>query len=180
MVVIPQELRINHRIRIKEVRLIGPEGEQMGVVQTHDAMQKAQEVSLDLVEVAPSGKPPVCRIMDYSKYKYEQEKKSKEARKHQKIIHLKEIKIKPRIEEHDYQVKLYHLKRFLTRGDRAKLTMVFRGREMSHVEIGRKVIDRAISDLVDVGEVEKGPTRDGRNIMVFFVPRTTSSKKTKG
>lgn len=177
MVAISQELRINQRIRIKEVRLIGPEGEQIGVVQTSDALQKAQEASLDLVEVAPSAKPPVCRIMDYSRYKYEQEKKAKEARKNQKIIHLKEIKIKPRIEEHDYQVKLYHLKRFLERGDRAKLTMVFRGREMSHVEIGRKVIERAISDLVDIGEVEKGPTRDGRNIMVFFVPRATGKIK---
>ena len=177
MVAISQELRINQRIRIKEVRLIGSEGEQIGVVQTSDALQKAQEASLDLVEVAPSAKPPVCRIMDYSKYKYEQEKKTKEARKNQKIIHLKEIKIKPRIEEHDYQVKLHHLKRFLERGDRAKLTMVFRGREMSHVEIGRKVIERAISDLVDIGEVEKGPTRDGRNIMVFFVPRTTGKIK---
>jgi len=177
VVAISQELRINQRIRIKEVRLIGSEGEQIGVVQTSDALQKAQEASLDLVEVAPSAKPPVCRIMDYSKYKYEQEKKTKEARKNQKIIHLKEIKIKPRIEEHDYQVKLHHLKRFLERGDRAKLTMVFRGREMSHVEIGRKVIERAISDLVDIGEVEKGPTRDGRNIMVFFVPRTTGKIK---
>lgn len=179
MIFISRELRANNRIRIKEVRLIGAEGEQMGIVLTQDAMQKARESGLDLVEVASQANPPVCRIMDYSKYKYEQEKKAKEARKHQKIIHLKEIKIKPCIEEHDYQVKLYHLKRFLNRGDRAKLTMVFRGREMSHIEIGRKVIDRMISDLIEVGEVEKGPTRDGRNIMVFFVPCSGTQSKTK-
>ncbi len=177
MIVISRELRINQRIRIKEVRLIGPEGEQMGIVSTQDALQKAKESGFDLVEVAGQAKPPVCRIMDYSKYKYEQEKKAKEARKHQKIMHLKEIKIKPRIEEHDYQVKLYHLKRFLKRGDKAKLIMVFRGREMSHIEIGKKVVDRVISDLMEVGEIEKGPTRDGRNIMVYFTPRAAGYSK---
>ena len=172
MVIISRELRVNQRIRIKEVRLIGPDGEQMGTVLTSDALQKAKEVGLDLVEVASQTSPPVCRIMDYSKYKYDQEKKEKESRKHQKIVHLKEIKIKPNIEEHDYQVKLHHLKRFLTRGDKAKLTMTFRGREMSHMDIGRKVLDRMVSDLNEAGEIEKGPTRDGRNIIVYFIPRT--------
>jgi translation initiation factor IF-3 len=179
VIVISQELRVNNRIRIREVRLIGPEGEQMGIVSTQDAMQKAQELGLDLVEVASQTKPPVCRIMDYSKYKYDQEKKAKEARRHQKIMHLKEIKVKPHIEEHDYQVKLHHLKRFLARGDKAKLTMTFRGREMSHIELGKKVIDRMVSDLVEVGEVEKGPTREGRNIMVFFMPRSGAQPKSK-
>ena len=177
VVIIPRELRVNQRIRIKEVRLIGPDGEQMGVVSTRDAFQKAQEVGLDLVEVAPSAVPPVCRIMDYSKYKYDQEKKAREARRHQRIMHLKEIKIKPNIEEHDYQVKLYHLRRFLTRGDKAKLTMTFRGREMSHMDIGKKVLDRIISDLVEVGEIEKGPVREGRNIIVNFIPRPKSKVK---
>ena len=172
MVNIPYEARVNQRIRIKEVRLIGAGGEQLGVVSTPDALQKAQEIGLDLVEVASQAKPPVCRIMDYSKYKYDQEKKAKEARKHQRIIHLKEIKIKPNIEEHDYQVKLYHLRRFLTRGDKAKLTMTFRGREMSHMDIGRKVLDRVVSDLVEVGEMEKGPAREGRNIIINFIPRS--------
>ncbi|MFC1621553.1 translation initiation factor IF-3 [Candidatus Omnitrophota bacterium] len=164
-------LRVNQRIRIKEVRLIGAEGEQMGVVPTQDALQRAQEAGLDLVEVAASAKPPVCRIMDYSKFKYDQDKKEKEARKHQKIVHLKEIKIKPHIEEHDYQVKLHHLKKFLERGDKAKITMVFRGREMAHMDIGRKVLDRVVSELADVGEVEKGPSREGRSIQVYFIPR---------
>ena len=171
MVVISRSLRINERIGIKEVRLIGPNGEQMGVVPTKDALHKAKEVDLDLVEVASQAAPPVCRIMDYSKYKYEQEKKEKESHKHQRIMHLKEIKVKPHIEEHDYQVKLYHLKRFLKRGDKVKLTMTFRGREMQHIDIGKKVLDRIISDILEIGEIEHGPTRDGRRIIVNFIPR---------
>jgi len=177
VIFISRPLRVNQRIRIKEVRLIGPEGEQMGVVPTQDALQRAQEAGLDLVEVAASAKPPVCRIMDYSKFKYDQDKKEKEARKHQKIVHLKEIKIKPHIEEHDYQVKLHHLKKFLERGDKTKITMVFRGREMAHMDIGRKVLDRVVSDLADVGEVEKGPAREGRSIQVYFIPRSGTKLK---
>lgn len=177
MIRISKDLRINQRIRVKEVRLIGPESEQMGIVNTQDALQKAEEFGLDLVEVSGQASPPVCRIMDYSKYKYEQEKKEKESRKHQKIVHLKEIKIKPNIEEHDYQVKLYHMKRFLTRGDKAKLTMVFRGREMSHMDIGKKIMNRVVSDLNEVGEVEKGPMMEGRNIMIYFMPRPSTSVK---
>lgn len=177
MVRISKDLRINQRIRVKEVRLIGPNGEQMGIVNTIDALQKAEESGLDLVEVAGQTSPPVCRIMDYSKYKYEQEKKEKEARKHQKVVHLKEIKMKPNIEEHDYQVKLHHMKRFLTRGDKAKLTMTFRGREMSHMDIGKKIMNRIISDLSEAGEVEKGPMMEGRNIMIHFMPRASSGVK---
>jgi len=176
---IAREARVNQRIRIREVRLIGAGGEQMGVVATEDALQKAKEAGLDLVEVAQQAKPPVCRIMDYSKYKYDQEKKSKEARKHQRIVHLKEIKIKPNIEEHDYQVKLYHLRRFLKRGDRARLTMTFRGREMSHMDIGKKVLDRAVSDLTDVGELEKASMREGRNLIVNFIPHSGGVAKKK-
>lgn len=164
---------------MKDVRLIGPSGEQMGIVPTKDALQRAQEYGLDLVEVASQAVPPVCRIMDYSKYKYEQEKKAKEARKHQRVMHLKEIKLKPNIEEHDYQVKLHHLKRFLTRGDKAKVTMIFRGREMSHIDIGKKVLDRIISDLVDVGELEKEPVKEGRSITFNFFPRSASKVKNK-
>jgi len=149
----------------------------MGIVNTQDALQRAEELGLDLVEVAGQSSPPVCRIMDYSKYRYDQEKKEKEARKHQKTVHLKEIKIKPNIEEHDYQVKLHHLKRFLTRGDKAKLTMVFRGREMSHMSIGKKVMDRVVADLNEVGEVEKGPMMEGRAIMIHFMPRPVVKAK---
>jgi len=177
VVVIARPLRVNQRIRVREVRLIGPNGEQMGTVPTQDAIQRAQEFDLDLVEVASSASPPVCRIMDYSKYKYDQEKKEREARKHQKTIHLKEIKIKPNIEEHDYQVKLHHLRRFLTRGDKAKITMMFRGRQMAHTEIGKKVLDRMMSDLSDIGEPEKAPVKEGRNIMVTFMPRSGVNTK---
>lgn len=179
MVFISKDLRINQRIRVKEVRLIGPEGEQIGIINTQDALQKAEESGLDLVEVAGQTSPPVCRIMDYSKYKYEQEKKEKEARKHQKVIHLKEIKLKPNIEEHDYQVKLHHLKKFLGRGDHAKITLTFRGRQMSHIEIGKKVIDRMILDISEVGEIETGPVKDGRNIIVNFIPRSLVKKTTQ-
>jgi translation initiation factor IF-3 len=178
VVCISKDLRINQRIRVKEVRLIGPNGEQMGIVNTQDALQRAEEYGFDLVEVAGQTAPPVCRIMDYSKYKYEQEKKEKEARKNQKTVHLKEIKMKPNIEEHDYQFKLHHMKRFLERGDKAKLTMVFRGREMSHMNIGKKIMDRTVADLSDVGEVEKGPMMEGRSIMIHFMPRQSSSAKT--
>jgi translation initiation factor IF-3 len=177
VIFISKDLRINQRIRVKEVRLIGPEGEQMGIINTQDALQKAEESGLDLVEVAGQTSPPVCRIMDYSKYKYEQEKKEKEARKHQKTIHLKEIKIKPNIEEHDYQVKLHHLKRFLARGDKAKLTMIFRGREMSYLDIGKKIMNRMVADLNEVGEVEKGPMMDGRAIMIYFMARPSAKAK---
>ncbi len=174
---ISRDLRTNQRIRVKEVRLVGSESEQMGVVSIQDALQKAEECGLDLVEVSGQSSPPVCRIMDYSKYKYEQEKKGKEARKHQKTVHLKEIKMKPNIEEHDYQTKLHHMKRFLERGDKAKLTMTFRGREMSHVDIGKKIMNRVVADLNEVGEIEKGPMMDGRNIMVHFMPRPSAGIK---
>jgi len=174
---ISKDLRINQRIRVKEVRLIGPESEQMGIVNTQDALQKAEEYGLDLVEVSGQSSPPVCRIMDYSRYKYEQEKKEKEARKHQKTVHLKEIKMKPNIEEHDYQTKLHHIKRFLERGDKAKLTMTFRGREMSHMDIGKKIMNRVVADLNEVGEVEKGPMMEGRNIMIHFMARPSTNVK---
>lgn len=166
------KIRVNELIRSREVRLIGSNGEQIGVVPTQEAQRRAYEEGLDLVEVAPQVMPPVCRIMDYSKYKYEQEKRAKEAKKHQKVIHIKEMKYKPNIEEHDYQVKLHHLKRFLTKGDRAKVTMTFRGREITHMELGRRVIDRLIGDLAEIGEIEKGPIQEGRNIIIYFTPKS--------
>jgi translation initiation factor IF-3 len=123
------------------------------------------------VEVAPGAKPPVCRVMDYSKYKYEQEKKEKLAKRHQKRTRLKEIKLRPKIEEHDYQVKMKHLERFLGRGDKVKVTLVFRGREMAHQELGRRVVDRFIKDITNIGEVEKGPVSEGRFINTIFAPK---------
>ena len=130
----------------------------MGVLATPDALKRAEEAGLDLVEVAPTAVPPVCRIMDYSKYKYEQEKREKEARKKQKIVHLKEVRMGPKIGEHDYQFKLKNLEEFLKRGDKVKVTMMFRGREMAHIDLGRKVFDRLASDISAIGEIEEPPS----------------------
>ena len=149
---------------MREVRVVGEEGEQLGVLPTPDALKKAEEAGLDLVEVAPTAAPPVCRIMDYSKYKYEQEKQEKEARKKQKIVHLKEIRLGPKIGEHDYQFKLRYLEDFLKRGDKVKITMMFRGREMAHVDLGRKILERLASDISQIGEIEESPRQEGRFI----------------
>ena len=157
-------MRINNRIRSREVRVVGEAGEQLGVLVTPDALKKAEEAGLDLVEVAPTAVPPVCRIMDYSKYKYEQEKREKEARKKQKIVHLKEIRLGPKIGEHDYRFKLKNLEDFLKRGDKVKITMMFKGREMAHVDLGRKILDRLASDISQVGEIEESPRQEGRFI----------------
>ena len=127
-----------------------------------DALKKAEEVGLDLVEIAPTATPPVCRIMDHSRFKYEQEKKEKEARKKQKIVHIKEIRMGPKIGEHDYQFKMKHLEEFLKKGDKVKVTMIFRGREMAHIDLGRKVLDRLSSDISGIGEVEEMPRLEGR------------------
>lgn len=143
------------------------------MVLTQEALRRAQDAGLDLVEVAPQVAPPVCRIMDYSKYKYEQEKRQREAKKRQHVIHIKELKIKPNIEDHDYQVKLCHLKRFLERGDKVKITAMFRGREVQHMERGRAVLERMMNDVASIGEVEEPPTTlFGRNIVMTFRPKT--------
>ena len=153
-----KDLRINYRIRAREVRVVGEDGAQLGVMSVPDALKRAESAGLDLVEVAPQAAPPVCRIIDYSKYKYEQEKKEKEARKKQKVVHIKEIRLGPKIGEHDYQFKLHNLEEFLKRGDKVKVTMRFRGREMAHVDLGRKILDRLASDISSVGEIEEPPS----------------------
>jgi translation initiation factor IF-3 len=150
------------RIRAKEVRVIDNEGNQLGVLAVPDAVKKAEEIGLDLVEIAPSAIPPVCRIMDYSRYKYEQEKKEKEAHKKQKVVHLKEIRFGPKIGEHDYQFKLKNLEEFLKRGDKVRVTMMFKGREMAHIDLGRKILDRLSSDISAIGEIEESPSLEGR------------------
>ncbi|MFC1630997.1 translation initiation factor IF-3 [Candidatus Omnitrophota bacterium] len=165
------DARINHRIRADKIRLIGKDGEQLGITTLPEGISRATADGLDLVEVATQTQPPVCRIMDYSKFKYEQEKKQKEAKKHQKRIRLKEIKIRPKIEEHDYQVKLKNAERFLGRGDKVKVTLTFRGREMSHQELGRRLIDRFIKDSGHLGQIEKGPVVEGRFINLFLAPK---------
>jgi translation initiation factor IF-3 len=137
-----------------------------------DALRRAQEAGFDLVEVAAQAMPPVCRIMDYSKYKYDQEKKQREAKKKQHVIHTKELKMKPNIEEHDYQVKVSHLRRFLEKGDKTKITMMFRGREIQHMDRGRGLLERLMGDVADIGEVEEPPvTLFGKTIVMTFRPK---------
>lgn len=150
------------------MRVIGENGEQLGVLATQDAIKRAEEAGYDLVEVAPTSNPPVCRIMDYSRYKYEQEKREKEARKKQKVIHIKEVRMGPKIGEHDYQFKLRNLEDFLKRGDKVKVTMMFRGREMSHQDLGRQILDRLAKDISAVGEIEEPPRLEGRIIAMVI------------
>ena len=166
-----KRVRINQFIRSPQVRLISEKGEQAGVVDIQEALMRAREAGLDLVEVASQASPPVCRIMDFSKYKYDQEKKERLARKHQKTVHLKEVKLKPKIEEHDYQVKLKHLHRFLKKGDKAKVTLFFRGREITHPEIGKALLERITRDVSGVGEVEKGPISQGKQLIMIIAPK---------
>ena len=144
----------------------------MGVVPIQDALKRAEEAGLDLVEVASQALPPVCRIMDYSKYKYDQEKQQREAKKKQHVIHTKELKLKPNIEAHDYQVKLANLRRFLERGDKTKVAIIFRGRETQHMERGRSLLDKLMNDAADIGEVEEPPTTlFGKTIVMTFRPK---------
>ena len=143
----------------------------MGILPVEQGLELARQHELDLVEVAAKSLPPVCRIMDYSKYKYDQEKKEREARKQQKKVCIKEIRVKPKIEEHDYQVKLSHLIRFLKRGDKAKITLFFRGREISHIELGRRILDRFANDISEIAEVEKKPFLEGRLMTMVVAPK---------
>ena len=152
------------------MRVIADDGSQLGVMSPVDALRMAREKGLDLVEVAPMTSPPVCRIMDFNKFKYEQARREREAKKKHHIAKLKEVKFKPHIEEHDYNVKLNMLKRFLGRGDKAKVTLVFRGRELAHIDIGRRVLDRLASDLTAVGLVERTPILEGRFMTMIFQP----------
>lgn len=170
---------MNERIRISQVRVIGSGGEQLGVMAPQDAVRLAREQGLDLVEVAPTTNPPVCRILDFNKFKYEQAKREREAKKKHHIARLKEIKFKPHIGDHDYQVKLQQLKRFFTRGDKVKVTVVFRGRELAHLELGQRILNRLVTDLTGVGTVERNPLLEGRFMTVIYSPDHTALKRTK-
>ena len=162
--------RINERIRVPEVRLIDDQGQQIGVLKTPDALAFAQERELDLVEVAPEARPPVCRVLDYSKYKYEQAQKVKQARKHQQQITVREIKFRPKIAEHDYDTKKHHVERFLRHKDKVKVTIMFRGREVTHPERGTAILDRLAEELADLGVVEQRPMQEGRNMTMMMAP----------
>ncbi len=162
--------RINERIRVPEVRLIDETGEQVGVMKTDQALRYAQERELDLVEVAPEARPPVCRVLDYSKYKYEQAQKLKQARKHQQQITIREIKFRPKIAEHDYSTKKGHVERFLRHKDKVKITIMFRGREVTHPERGVMILDRLADELSELAVIEQRPLQDGRNMTMMLGP----------
>jgi len=162
--------RINERIRVPEVRLIDDEGNQVGVLKIADALNFAQERDLDLVEVAPEARPPVCRVLDYSKYKYEQAQKQKQARKHQQQVTIREIKFRPKIAQHDYDTKKSHVERFLRHKDKVKITIMFRGREVTHPERGTAILERLATELAEFGVVEQHPTQEGRNMTMLMAP----------
>ena len=161
---------MNDRIRAPQVRLVGSDGQQIGIVSIQEALRQAQELDLDLVEVAPQANPPVCRIMDYGKFKYERDVRQKEARKKQARVEVKEIKMRPKIDPHDYGTKKGHVVRFLNQGARVKVTIMFRGREMAHTELGRKLLDRLTEDLKELATVESYPKLDGRNMVMVMAP----------
>jgi translation initiation factor IF-3 len=167
---ISTEPRINERIRVPEVRLVGPAGEQIGIVAINDALRLAQEADLDLVEVAPTARPPVCKLMDYGKFKYESALKARESRKNQAQTVIKEIKLRPKIDPHDYGTKKGHVERFLKAGDKVKVTIMFRGREQSRPELGYKLLQRLAGDVEELGFVESAPKQDGRNMIMVIGP----------
>jgi translation initiation factor IF-3 len=168
--------RINERIRVPEVRLIGDDGSQIGVIKTDEALKIARERDLDLVEVAPEARPPVCRVLDYSKYKYEQEQKQKQARKHQQQITVREIKFRPKIAQHDYDTKKGHVERFLRHQDKVKVTIMFRGREVTHPERGEMILTRLADELAELAVVEQRPIQDGRNMTMMLAPAKAASE----
>ena len=168
--------RINENIGAREVRLIGGDGEQIGIVPRDDALARAREEDLDLVEVAPQASPPVARLLDYSKYKYEQEQKAKAARKHQQQVNVREIKLRPKIADHDYETKKGHVERFLRQQDKVKVTIMFRGREQAHPERGRRLLDRLFTDIEPLATIEQEPEQEGRNMTLLLAPTKAASQ----
>ncbi len=171
VVIIQKRIRINEQIRSAELRVIGPNSEQLGVVTSAKAMELAEQFELDLVEVAPTAKPPVCRIMDFSKYKYEQEKKERRAKKNAHISQLKQVRVKPHIEEHDYQTKLKQTVAFLEKKDKVRVNLFFQGREMAFKDQARKLLDRFVVDTADIAQVEKGVMMEGRVMSIVIAPK---------
>jgi len=168
-----QKVRVNDQIRISPIRLISDEGEQIGIVSIDEARTRAEEAGLDLVEVAPDARPPVVKLMDYGKFKYEQARAAREARKKQHTIQVKEVKFRPGIEEHDYEFKTRHARKFLEEGNKVRLTMMFRGRQITHSELGLEVLERVKEDLSDIGKVESEPSFEGRVMFMVMAPLKT-------
>jgi translation initiation factor IF-3 len=163
--------RVNREIRIREVQLIDQTGSNLGVIATFEALKLAEEAGLDLVEVAPNSSPPVCKILDYGKYKFLEQKKAAEARKNQKIVEVKEIKLRPGIDDHDYDVKMKAMKRFFEDGDKVKVTLRFRGREMAHQDLGAKLLDRVKEEVGPIAKVEQDPKMEGKQMIMILAPR---------
>ena len=167
---INQRTRVNQQIRISPVRVIDPDGEQLGILPIERALEISEEMGLDLVEVAPLARPPVCRIMDYGKFKYEEQRKAREARKKQHQVQIKEVKMRPGIEDHDFDFKTRHARRFLEEGNKVKVTMMFRGRQMAHPEIGREVLQRVVQEVEDIAKVESAPAMEARSMTMVLAP----------
>jgi translation initiation factor IF-3 len=166
-----KQTRVNERIRVSQVRLVDEEGEMLGIKPTKEALELAKERGFDLVEVSPGANPPVCRIMDYGKFKYEQSKKAKKAKKKQHIMHVKEIKMRPKIETHDYGFKMNHARRFLEHGNKVKFSLIFRGREVTHPDIGLRILKQVAEDLAEIADVEVGPKKEGMTMMMVMFPK---------
>lgn len=162
---------MNREIKVSSVRVIDSEGKQLGILSIQDALREATEAGLDLVEVAPGSAPPVCRIMDYGKFRYQQSKKMQVAKKHQATVQMKEIRLRPKTEEHDLQVKLRHIKRFLEENNKVKVTMMFRGREITYTELGRKIMEGIAGELQEVGVLDQHPKLEGRNMVMIVAPK---------
>lgn len=168
----PQDgVRRNELIRARELRVIGPEGEQLGILSRNDALAAAKEAGMDLVEVASTAEPPVCRIMDYGKFKYETQKKKQEAKKRQTVVQIKEIKVRPKTDDHDYETKVRHIRRFIEEGDRCKVTVFFRGREIVHKDRGLSILERVVQDTMDIAKVDQEARAEGRTLQMLLVPR---------
>lgn len=168
----PQDgVRRNELIRARELRVIGPEGEQLGILARNDALAAAKEAGMDLVEVASTAEPPVCRIMDYGKFKYETQKKKQEAKKRQTVVQIKEIKVRPKTDDHDYETKVRHIRRFIEEGDRCKVTVFFRGREIVHKDRGLSILERVVQDTIDIAKVDQEPRAEGRTLQMLLVPK---------
>lgn len=170
---------MNFRIRVPEIRLIGPDGSQMGQFQTRDALRKAEDFGLDLVEISPTARPPVCKIMDYGKYKYDLAKRDHEAKKHQAVVRIKELRLRPATDDHDVQTKIRHARRFLEDGDKARMTIQFRGREMAHKELGHKLMSKILAELSDIGVAEQPARMEGRALSVLIGPIPHGGKNAK-
>jgi translation initiation factor IF-3 len=170
---------VNQQIRAKDIRLIDDEGNQMGILPLAKSLELAMGRGLDLVEVAPMATPPVCRIMDYGKYKYQQHKRAQESKKNQNIIQVKEIKLRPKTEKHDFEFKKDHIRKFLLGGNKVKVTVIFRGREMTHYEIGEELLQKMANEVADVGVVEQRPRKEGRNMTLLLGAKSQSRKKEK-